>query len=52
VAASAALLQAVADGDLTPLEAAELSKLVANHIEALKTTEIEERLAALEAASR
>ena len=49
VAASAALLQAVADGDLTPLEAGELSKLVANHIEALKTTELEDRLAALEA---
>jgi len=49
VTASAALLQAVADGDLTPIEAAELSKLVANHIEALKTTELEERLAALEA---
>ena len=49
VAASAALLQAVADGDLTPMEAGELSKLVANHIEALKTTELEERLAALEA---
>jgi len=49
VAASAALLQAVADGDLTPIEAAELSKLVVNHIEALKTTELEERLAALEA---
>jgi uncharacterized small protein (DUF1192 family) len=31
------------------MEAAELSKLVANHIEALKTTELEERLAALEA---
>jgi hypothetical protein len=49
VAASAALLQAVAEGDLTPMEAGELSKLVANHIEALKTTELEERLAALEA---
>ena len=48
-AASAALLQAVAEGDLTPMEAGELSKLVTNHIEALKTTELEERLAALEA---
>jgi hypothetical protein len=52
VTASAALLQAVAEGDLTPLEAGELSKLVANHIEALKTTELEERLTALEALSR
>ena len=48
--AAAALVEAVAQGDLTPMEAAELSKLVANHIEALKTSELEERLAALEAA--
>jgi hypothetical protein len=49
VTASAALLQAVADGDLTPLEAGELSKLIVNYVEALKTSEMEERLAALEA---
>ena len=49
VTASAALLQAVADGDLTPLEAGELSKLIVNYVEALKTSDMEERLAALEA---
>jgi hypothetical protein len=49
VQASAALLQAVAEGELTPLEAAELSKLVANFVEALKACELEARLEALEA---
>ena len=47
--ASAALLQAVADGELTPLEAAELAKLVTSYVEALKACELEERLEALEA---
>ena len=47
--ASAALLEAVARGDLTPMEAGELSKLVANHIEALKAYDFEERLAKIEA---
>ena len=49
VTASAALLTAVASGDLTPMEAGELSKLVANYVEALKTCDIEERLALVEA---
>src|SRR3712207_6078652 len=49
VTASAALLEAVASGDLTPIEAGELSKLVANYVEALKTSDIEERLAKVEA---
>ena len=49
VTASAALLEAVASGELTPLEAAELSKLVANFVEALKASDLEERLLALEA---
>ncbi len=49
VAASAALLEAVAQGELTPMEAAELSKLVANFVEALKVSDLEERLALLEA---
>ena len=49
VSASAALLEAVARGDLTPMEAGELSKLVANHIEALKAYDFEERLAKIEA---
>jgi hypothetical protein len=48
-AALAALLEAVAGGDLTPMEAAELSKLVANYVEALKASDLEERLMALEA---
>jgi hypothetical protein len=47
--ASAALLLAVAEGELTPLEAAELSKLVANFVDALKASDLEERLLALEA---
>ena len=49
VSASAAILAAVASGDLTPMEAGELSKLVANYVEALKTCDIEERLALVEA---
>jgi hypothetical protein len=47
--ASAALLQAVAEGELTPLEAAELAKLVTSYVEALKACELEARLEALEA---
>jgi uncharacterized small protein (DUF1192 family) len=31
------------------MEAGELSKLIVNYVEALKTTELEERLTALEA---
>jgi hypothetical protein len=49
VVASAALLEAVANGDLTPMEAGELSKLVTNYVEALKTADFEERLASIEA---
>jgi hypothetical protein len=49
VTASAAILEAVANGDLTPMEASELSKLVANYVEALKTSDLEERLAKVEA---
>src|SRR5215213_735678 len=45
--ASSALLQAVTEGELTPLEAAELSKLVVSYVEALKACELEERLEAL-----
>ena len=52
VAASAAILDAVASGDLTPVEASELSKLVSNYVEALKATEIEERLARVEARTK
>ena len=48
VLASAALLKAVAEGELTLSEAAELSKLLAGYVEALKVSELEERLAVLE----
>jgi Family of unknown function (DUF5681) len=51
VKATAALVQAVADGDLTPSEAAELAKLVEGFRSALTTAELEERLAKLEAAN-
>ncbi|MGU3541026.1 DUF5681 domain-containing protein [Methylobacterium sp. A54F] len=47
--ATTALLQAVADGDLTAAEAAELSKLVEAHVRAVETKDFAERLAALEA---
>jgi hypothetical protein len=48
VKASAALLEAVASGELTPSEAAELGKLVEAHVRAIEATEIEERLKRLE----
>jgi hypothetical protein len=48
VKASAALLGAVASGELTPSEAAELGKLVEAHVRAIEATEIEERLRRLE----
>ena len=48
VKATGAMLQAVASGDLTPSEAAELSKLVTAHVEAIKATELEARLQAVE----
>lgn len=44
----AAILQAVANGDLTPSEASRLSGLLADAGRALETAEIEERLAAIE----
>ena len=46
--AAAAIVRAVADGDLTPIEAAELSKVLDNFIRILETTEFEARLQALE----
>ncbi len=48
VKASAALLQAVASGELTPSEAAELGKLVEAHVRAIEATDIQARLDALE----
>jgi hypothetical protein len=49
VAASAALLQAVAAGDVAPGEGRELGKLIESHVKALEVHEIETRLSALEA---
>ena len=46
--AAAALVQAVADGDLTPSEAADLSKLLDNFTRVLEATEFQARLEALE----
>jgi hypothetical protein len=50
VKASTALLQAVASGELTPSEAAELGKLVEAHVKAIELTDIQSRLEALEQA--
>ena len=50
--ASSALLQAVADGDLTPSEASELGKLIESYVRALEATEFEARLSKLEQAAR
>jgi Family of unknown function (DUF5681) len=47
VKATAAIVQAVSAGDLTPSEAGELSKLVDGFRFALTTAELEERLAKL-----
>jgi hypothetical protein len=49
VKASAALVKAVATGELTPSEAAELSRVVEGYTRAVDLHEIEKRLAALEA---
>ena len=48
VAASAALLSAVADGRLTPGEALEVSKLIEGFVKTLEVAELEERLNELE----
>src|SRR5260370_28811223 len=52
VKASGALLSAVAEGELTPSEAGELSKLLDGHRSAMTTVELEARVAKLEAAQR
>ena len=49
VAASAALLQAVAAGEIAPGEARELGRLIELHLKAVEVHELETRLAALEA---
>jgi hypothetical protein len=48
VAAQAAIVAAVADGNLTPAEAAELSSLIGNVVRAIEATELEQRVRALE----
>ena len=50
VLASAALVQAVAAGDITPSEAGDLSKLVDGFTKAVELYEIQQRLEKLEAA--
>jgi hypothetical protein len=50
VTASGALLLAVAEGELTPSEAGELSKVLDGHRSAMTTVELEARIAKLEAA--
>lgn len=46
--ASGALLAAVAEGEITPAEAAELARLVETHAKAIEVNELEARLAELE----
>ena len=48
--AAAAIARAVADGELTPSEASELSDFVANYAKALEVSDLEARLQRLEAA--
>jgi hypothetical protein len=52
VAASAALLAAVATGEIAPGEARELGRLIELHLKAVEMHELETRLAALEARQR
>jgi hypothetical protein len=49
VKATAALVEAVASGDLTPSEADDLSRLVDRFVRAVETTDVLERLESLEA---
>ena len=50
VSASAAIVAAVACGDLTPAEASELGKVIDSYARTLQTVEFEERLSKLEKA--
>jgi Family of unknown function (DUF5681) len=52
VHAAAVIVQAVADGELTPSEAAELSHLVANCAKAIEVSDLEARMQRLEAITR
>jgi hypothetical protein len=47
-AAAASIVQAVAEGDLTPSEAADMSKLLDNFTRVLEATDFQTRLEALE----
>ncbi|TXN76078.1 hypothetical protein FV228_01570 [Methylobacterium sp. WL18] len=49
--ATAALLQAVSSGEITPSEAADVGKAVSAHIEAITAADLHHRLAALEGQS-
>jgi hypothetical protein len=49
VAAASAVVTAVAEGELTPLEAAELAKVIGAFVSAVELHELEQRIAALEA---
>lgn len=46
--ATAALLKGVADGEITPGEAGELSRLLDAHVRAIEVTDLAARIAALE----
>lgn len=48
--AAGAIVQAVADGELTPIKAAGVMGLIDSYRRTLETTEIEQRIAALETA--
>lgn len=48
--ASAAIVEAVASGLLTPQEAAEIGSLITSHLKILETVEFERRITALEQA--
>ena len=52
LAASAAVIEAVATGDLTPAEAAEIAKLLEMHTRAVEAFDLEVRLRAVEEQSR
>lgn len=51
-AAAGAVLQAVADGDLTPIEAAHIMGLVESYRRTLETSELEARIAKLEGTNK
>lgn len=48
ITANAAILKAVADGELTPDEAASVSRLIEGHIKIIEVADIDERLRQLE----